>query len=184
MKCERACPGESTVETRRRDTGRSRFCSTQHLVSTFIVREIYYSPPSSPTRRPCAILACLRAGHGPGGSPPTPRHARSSSHPPVLACANPPLRPLLFPPNFGQHGAPRATRDHEPPRTRSTRDPAPRPVLHERSSTCPACLLSTHRHRRRGQAKCTEQCMLLRRKPWKGVVRPAGEALHREKGRQ
>ena len=41
----------------------------------------------------------------------------------------------------------------------------PRPVLHERSSVTLLCLLSIHRHRRRGRAKCTEPCMLLRRKP-------------------
>ena len=39
----------------------------------------YNSGSSSPTRRRCVILACLRHGLGPGTSPPTPRHAHSTT---------------------------------------------------------------------------------------------------------
>ena len=71
------------------------------------------------------------------------------------------------PGNFGQHGAPRRE-NRENHGTPPTLDPAPRPVLHERSSAYADCLLSIHRDRRRGQVKCTERCLLLQAQAMEG----------------
>ena len=45
---------------------------------------------SSPTRRRCVILACQRHGHGPVGSPKTPRRAHSTTPTRVLRPFSPP----------------------------------------------------------------------------------------------
>ena len=135
------------------------------------------------------ILACQRAGYGPGESPPTPRHAHSTTltHPCSLAPTLPAPAPYS-PANFGQHGAAVRSRETSLGTPSSARHPRlirhARPVLHERFERV-RLLLAEHPPPPPAWPGQVHGAAYPGYGASHGtVVRPTGEALHREKGRQ